>query len=615
MQTMTQSQSVTPTRSSGLVISYEWAAYAVLIALSLWLRVAELDVVPMSGGEATQALAAWRALHPHLPGALIVPDSPLLFFLHTVGFSFLGGTEFAARIFTALAGAALILSPLLFRDVLGAGRAFLTSLLLAFSPVLLVTSRLDSPVIWALWAALLTLWALRRWWLSGSRVDALLASSLLAALLFLTDPAGWLFALALFGAGAGALAWNRVDDPDHDLLPELRSRLNVWPWRQMLLAALLTVFSVGTVFLFYLPGVSAVAQLAQTGLNGLLRPMAAGAPPFFGLLTTLVYEPFIWLLGLCGFWLLARRGLNLADRFLALWVIGAGAALLIYQGSGPQHALWLIWPLTVLAAWTIWEAFQPDKHPFLDVPWWSKLVVGVSLFALLAILTINFQGMARAVLRSPDGSLSAIQPDPINTVWTVIALLFIIIGYFLVSSLWGAAAALRGGALGLMAFGMITSLGSGWTTAVTNADSPVVFWHVEATSRESILLRDTLFELSRRESGGFPYLTVYAVADDAGIMGWLLRDFVNVQYIETAEAARAQPVALLPPSDSAPALGGAYVGQTFVLTRTWSETALQGLDFLPWWTQGRVRTRPAPSFAPVLWLRQDIYDGVELNAN
>src|SRR5690606_12684605 len=199
-------------------------------------------------------------------------------------------------------------------------------------------------------------------------------------------------------------------------------------------------------FMFHLPGLSAVGQLVQEGVSGLTNPIP-GAPPFFALLTVFFYEPVLWLFGIIGFVLLARRGdLRVHDRFLVLWVLLAGGASIIYRGTGPDHALWLTLPLTALAASAMFDALQPDEHPFLDVPWWSKLVIVLALCGLLSIFSINFQGIARAFLRAPDGTLETVQPDPINAVWTLISLLFIITGLGIAASLWGRTAALRGGA-------------------------------------------------------------------------------------------------------------------------------------------------------------------------
>jgi predicted membrane-bound mannosyltransferase len=183
----------------------EVAVYALMILLALVMRVAELDTVPLSDAEARQALAAWRFVQPSAPGEGIMPNSPLLFALHSFSFSTMGANEFTARMFTALAGVALILSPLLFRDWFGRTRTLLLSLILFFSPTVLVTSRADSPVIWTMLAAVLGLWALWRYWDTQRGGYAIFATVCLGAVLLLTDPTGPVFALILLGAAAFAL--------------------------------------------------------------------------------------------------------------------------------------------------------------------------------------------------------------------------------------------------------------------------------------------------------------------------------------------------------------------------------------------------------------------------
>ena len=592
-----------------VAISYEWIAYGLLFALGLWLRVAELDSVPLSADEATQALAAWRALNPALAGTTIVPESPLLFMLHGLSFSTLGASAFSARIFTALAGALLVILPLLFRDVLGRGRAFLFSFVLAFSPVLLIASRADSPAVWALLSAGLGLWALWRWWQHAATGSALLATACFAATVLLTDPAGYVLALVLAGAGALALAWQRVDEPDNDVVPGVMARLRGWPWPFSLLVGVLTVFVVATGFMLYLPGLSAVSELLGQGVAGIVTPQP-GSPPLFGLLAALFYEPVLWVFAVVAVWLLARRGsLGLLDRFFASWMVLAGAALLVYRGAGPAHALWLIVPMVGLTTSVAVHVLAADDHPFLEVPWWGKWVTAMTLFAMLTIFTINLQAIARALLSVPGSNFVNAPVNPINVIWTSIWLLFIVVGYFLTSSLWGSTTSLKGGAIGLLTFALVTSVGSGWSAAVTNAGNPIEFWHVQPTGREALLLRDTLLELTRRESGGFPELPVFVLAEDDGVVAWLLRDFLNVTYITQPDEARTQEVVLLPLLAEPPELGGSYVGQDFILQRTWPMTSLEGLDFIPWWLQRRTRMPDLPAQTMVLWLRQDIYDG------
>ncbi len=611
MQAVTQDNMATDVR--GLRINMEFVAYLAIFVLALVLRVAELDTVPLSAHESRQALAVWRVLNPEAPGSPITPESPLLFLLHAVTFTVLGGSEFSVRIFTALAGILLAYSPLLFRDLLGRTRTFLFCLFLAFSPVALVSSRFDSPVIWSMLCAILVLWALWRYWERQQIVYTLVAAASFAGLVLLTDPAGFVLALILIASGFVALTWGRADDPDSDPANTIRESLSGWSWQAALGAAALTVILVSTGFALYLPGLSNVSELVLIGVRGVVT-LQSGATLAFPLLTTLFYEPILLVFGIATIIILLRRGTTLLDRFLIAWLVFAITASFVYRGGGADHALWLIVPLAGLVSSLAVALLAEDRHPFFDIPWWSKPIVLVAMIALLAMFTVNFQGIARNILTAQPGALDQVRVDPINAVWATISVLFIGLGFFLVSSLWGMTAALRSAGLGLLVFGLVTSLGSGWGAAVTKAESAVELWHTEATGREVFVLRDTLDELSRRETRGVPRIPLFVLAPEDGVIAWTLRDYTEIQFITDASEARTQEFALLPMLAESPALGGAYVGQDFIVSRSWNLQTLQGLDILAWWMQRRTRFPDLPSQTMVLWLRQDIYDGTPFDA-
>ncbi len=629
MQAATYEQA--QSQSQGLTVSLEWVAYLVLIVLALILRVAELDTVPLTAREATEALAAWRTLHPLADVSAPISQSPILFALHSLSLTLFGGSESFLRIATALGGVLLIASPLLFRDMLGRTRTFLLSLLLFCSPILFAASRLDTPAVWAMLAAVLGLWALWRWWLSSQRGFALVASGFFGAVVLLTDPAGFVLALILLAAGYIALTWEQSDEPDEAENLHVRERFRQWPWLASLLVIVLVTVAVATLLMSYTPGLSAVSELLGRGLAGLTQPRP-NAPPLFPLISALFYEPFLWVFGVFGVWLAARRGeMTLVERFFSAWLVLAGVASLIYRGAGPEHALWLIIPAAGLASWTFSLILEDVTHPFLDVPRWSKWLLALTMMALLAIFAINLQGVGRSLLRTPEGSIltlvqgygerismslfgesagQAIAVDPVNMIWALIALALILLGGFLAASLWGATATLRGGALGLLLFGLVTSLGSGWSIAVTHVEDPAELWHVEATGREVFLLRETLAEVGERETRGQPELPIYALVDPNGIGGWILRDYINTTYINDASEARGQEIALLPLAAESPDLAGDYVGQEFIVSRVWRPQTLQGFDFVAWWAQRRTRVPAVPDQTLVLWLRQDVYNGV-----
>jgi len=430
-------------------------------------------------------------------------------------------------------------------------------------------------------------------------------------MIFLTDPAGIVVFLSLVLAGLFSLWYRRqaVDEESvvEEALPE--GRFSAWPWAAALPIAVLMVFLVSTVFMLYPAGVSSVGELLSTGLGGLTtaRPYL---PPFFAFLATLFYEPILVVMAVVAvFSILTADEVSREDRFLLGWLIFSILLSLIYAGTGTEHTLWLVLPLSALAGRVITELVNGGGRFF--APRWSRWFIALVVAALMAMISVHAQSVARALMTTPETALQQVNINPQNLIGIVIAVLLVLIGYFLASSEWGEGIAVRGGVLGVLVFVMITSVGSGWHISVDNADNAVEFWSRNPTSYQTAQLRQTLIELSNRQTSGFPELTVSALAPDDGVVAWLLRDFTNTTFITDPSAAKGQGVVLLPSTFAQPDLGGAYVGHTVAISNGWDFRSIAILNFPAWWLQRRTLTGDLPSDAVTLWLRQDIYNGVK----
>jgi hypothetical protein len=603
------------------VITLEMVVYAALALLALVLRLADLAAIPLTEVEARQALSAWNVLRPETLGQVAVTPSPLLFALQAISFNVLGGNEFAARVLTALAGVCLVLSPLLFRDALGRTRALLLSVILTFSPVLLLASRFSSPVIWSLLLAVLGLWALRRFRDARRPGYTLLATALFAGVIFLTDPGSVLLALTLLGAIILTGILTRADEseslegPPSSIGYEMRSTFEGWPLSRSLGLAALLVVLVATCFLTYQPGLSNVGELLASGTRALTTAQP-GAPRLYALLVSLFYEPFLWAFGLIGALVAWRRGLTAVDRFFALWLLLGVIATILFVGATPAHALWLTVPLAALASRAVSALLEDDTRGIWHFPRWSRWLLAGITMGLMAMFSISLQSFARNLSRvDPNVGLQFTQPDILGSVVVMIVVgLFFIVGFFLAVSVWDTATAARGAALGLLIFGAFTSLGAGWNAAVPHADNPVELWHLQSTTQDAPLLRETLFDIAKRTTRGFPSLTVTVAGEDSGILGWLLRDFDTVSYVRFDSEADGEPVVLTitdTPGDIESDLGGNYVGQDFMVKRNWSIDSLRTYDLLDWWLRRETPIKGAPAETIVLWLRQDIYAGTQ----
>ena len=611
-----------PTRSV-LAVRLEVIAYLVLFALALAFRLVELDVVPMQADEARQALAAWRVVFPDAVGEAIVPSSPILFALQSLSFSLIGGNELAARLLTALAGAALVLMPILFRPALGATRALIISLMLAFSPVALIASRFSSPTIWSMVFAALALWGLwhdrqARSVGADSAWGRIAAACAAGALIFLSEPGGTILALILTGALAAARFLTRraelfafeSDEPAQAQTPE---RTFAQAWGMPLFVAALVVGITATGMLLYPAGLSVVGEVIAGAVRGFVQPTPNSVYPY-PLVVSLFYEPVTWLLAITGFVVLYRRdGFTFVDRFFAAWLLLGVLASLLFVGARADHALWLIAPLIGLASASVVHMIAPEgRQKVFAAPYSARWVAALATLAVIAVFTLSFQSFARSLQLTADGALATFTPQPNSVVLVIVSLLFAVIGFFLFASLWDNRTALRGAGLGLLIFGLITSLGRGWTASVFGAANPVELWHLNTTHADTALLRQTLLTVAERESGGFPVLPVTVVAEQDGVIAWLLRDFTAVEYVSNAGQAATDSVVLLPFSDDLPPLQMSYVGQDFTVERAWTPASMYATDIPGWWTQLQTRSPWTSAVAYVLWLRQDIYQGVPL---
>ncbi|MBN1399517.1 MAG: glycosyltransferase family 39 protein, partial [Anaerolineae bacterium] len=152
-------------------VNIETALYVLLGVAALVLRLAALGRWPLSEGELTTALAAWRAAKGGLPQ----PSGyvPLLYDANLFLFALTRASDAAVRLLPALMGALLVIVPYGARDVLGRRGALMASLLLALGPTWLFFSRTAVGTIPAVLAsAIVLVWGWRGWHAGSSRTMA-----------------------------------------------------------------------------------------------------------------------------------------------------------------------------------------------------------------------------------------------------------------------------------------------------------------------------------------------------------------------------------------------------------------------------------------------------------
>jgi hypothetical protein len=402
-----------------LTVTLEVTLYLALFVLALVLRVAELDTIPLGDAEAHEALAAWRWIHPEAPGTAPLATSPLMFLWNSLLMTLFGGSELMARLSTAMLGTLLVMLPTLFRREIGRLAALIAAGLLVFSPVALTASRTMSPAIWSMALLVVGLWSVWRFVDIRRPLDAVLATLCFGAVLLLADPAGYVALVSLLIGWIVAVRLSSDDAPDHLPWPRLREALAAWPWRDALWVTGLALALISTVLFMYPGGLSQVGSLLESGLAGLFnRP--AGSPFVLPVLTVLVYEPVLVLLGIIGL-IGALRDDSFVSRLLVGWLFGGLVVSLLYAGAEPAHGLWQVIPLVALSARTLAVFLEPIEDVYWDVPGWVLPGLALSVLALLFVTSTNLIWVARAPAEQHPGGRAGLAAAAPAAGWDVAA--------------------------------------------------------------------------------------------------------------------------------------------------------------------------------------------------
>lgn len=632
-------------------IPLEALAYIGLALIALILRLSHLDIAPITDREARGALQAWHTIEADAPGGFEPSSSPLTYLSQLVMFSLLGASELSARLGAALAGVALGLSPMLFRQNLGQTRAFVWAVLLSLLTMPIVMSRAADGVAFMTLFAVLTIWMIRRYWYSRRLSDAFRAIASLAFMTLLCSPSGIPLLAVMLAAGWLAVwrtalsAPQRLGLPGDDILQLAVQRLRDFPFARAAFAPLLIVFLVSTAFMLNPAGLRTVSQLLNEAISGISQ---SGSPDGtrLGFVALIASEPLLLVYALGGAWLLWKKGdITYVDRFAAAWAAIGALALLLYPGAGATDAIWVALPLTLLASYGItqlmvdrrvvilWEADDEEAaEGALYSPRyrWVKWAISAGVFMFLIVLSLQFMQVARLLLELPAGaSLPEFLPLLLETAPTrllqalgllLMTAIIALIVFLLTANYWGLGTCLQGIGLGFLWLTLVSGMGGAFSGSVAEATIPRALWRQSALADDAYLLRETLFELANRYGSGFPDFEVVVVRDEDGIaeregsLAWLLRDFAKARFVNKAEEAAGAKVVLMAPADSREAaLTGDYVGQRFTLRRRWSFADLGFWDLPAWWTQGRLRESIVVEDQLMLWLRQDVYDGGSLD--
>lgn len=357
------------------VATVESGLYAVAVLLGVALRLLLLDQRPLSVEEGALASQSYRVMLDHMPNVL--RDGPLPTYGVALALLLFGGGDGAARLLSAVAGSALVVTPYLVRDSLGKVAALLAAFGFALSPLLLFASRdVGSGIVPATLSVLLW-WAVSRGMKPANTRWAFGIALILSALIACA-PAGLTAIIAL---GVAAL----LSHPSPaSLAGELRRLSAEAVWRRAALLFVASTLAIGAAFGANLPGVQSVLVDVWAGWLGSLSLLSPrGSLP----VTIALYETPV-LFAALGRLVATIARKQRTDTFLSLWMmILLLLGMLQSPGSLSRVVLPLV-PMYLLGARALAGGLPLARG--IHMSWrWGVASLGVMVPVLVAVVMLN----------------------------------------------------------------------------------------------------------------------------------------------------------------------------------------------------------------------------------
>ncbi len=583
-------------------LTLENGLFVLAFLLGLFIRLIHLGLAPLTDIEATwamQALDLARGAHPLIgpqPGYVLLTG--LLFYVF-------GDGATAARLLPALAGAGLILSPLLFRRWIGRWPAVALAFLLAFAPDLVAVSRQANGLIFTLSFSALAAGFLfnRRYAWAG----------IFAGLALLGGPGIWEGALIV----GLALLWTALFTPSVEK-PEAEE-VNVGPagvrvvpveeknglvppdWTRSLpwLAGTLLMVGVLLPLAFLVPsGLSALGSSLVAYLSGWTQ--AVQTPILQMLLALAAYTPLALLFGVLGMLSSSLRFHNPLDAFLTRWALIGMLLVLVNPARQPFDLIWALAPLWALSARQIVRMITG----FSSDPW--ALVGQVMLVViLLTFAWLNFVHLSNPAVSDTEAILQVIKLS------IYAALILLVIVSVLVGWGWLMEVAASGLAFGLGIVLAAFTLSGAWQAAGLGAAPGSVPLRDSPYIAQGSLLYKTALQLDDWNTPAGTNLDLTVMGVDSPALRWLLRNYEGARFVDVLPA-EVSPSLLITPVQSAPQLASSYTGQDFILQQSSDWNLLVKNDWKTWWV---VRKTPVSESLVVFWVRSDLFPGATQAGN
>jgi hypothetical protein len=568
-------------------ITIEHAFYILALALALGVRFVNISAQPLSEFEAQSAIQAYH-LSEGDPAQIGV--QPAYSVLTALLFTLFGSNEFLARLLPALIGSLLALLPFAFRTRLGKPVALVLAFGIALDPTLVGLSRLVGSPILGFSLLLFAAAAL----ISNKTTLA----GILAGLALLSGP------IVLAGIFSLVLAWaisrffrsmsvqRSRKDPEKSISDH--------PFRPILITIAVTIILVGTLFLRYPQGLSALGASIPVYIAGWISP--SGVPIIHLILALITYQPIALLFGLMAAlrnWLQPSGSMT---RWLSLWLLAAFLLTFAYPARQVGDLVWVLAPLWALAALEIGRHLRWQYSDGLTT--WGQAGLTMVLLTFLAMYT------ARVTLTPVISNLQSefqflgVRLGFNQQLVTTLSILGMgVISTFLIAAGWSRKAAVRGLVWGISAFLGVLMVSASWNTVAAKERIANELWFPGPAAGNVRLMADTLANFSEYFTGSHTGLEVVYQADLAGLQ-WTFRNLQAARYSDHLAVEESPEAVITYETSQDPRLSAFYRGQSFSwsLSPNWEGALPSNLQ--RWWF---FRDAPTISENLILWLRSDIF--------
>ena len=554
----------------------ETALFLLAFLIGLAVRLVGLGAHPLSDQEAAWALQALDA-SAGVRGAL-GSNSAYVALTSALFFAFGGASNALARLIPALAGSALILVPVLFREQIKPRAAVILSFAVALEPGLTALSRMAGSSILALTFTMAAwgFWMRRRLAWAGA----------CAGLALISGPALWPGLLGL------AITWALLRPLRDKEAAGVRTRHRAATaanreWITVGAYAFGSIVVVGTMFMTLPGGLSAWTASLPEYITGWVR--VSDFPRGLTALSLVLYQPLGVLLALIASvrgWTQARS----RSRRLSVWMLVAFLLVLFYPSSQVGDLAWTLIPLWTLAALEVARALNVRREERREV------LGAVALsFLILAFMWMDFLTLRRPGIAGDEAQMR---------LWLLVgSFLLLAVSLLLVAVGWSRRIATYGAVWGLAVFlGVYSAAMLTAASGLRQVPNSAEMWRPEAQLPMAELLLRTVQDQSEWSGMDANEQPMVIAGIDSPALRWLLRD--RPVEIRASAGAGLNPAMVIGRDEQDPALTLAYRGQSFVWRSTPAWRLFSPQEWLPF------HEIPHENEKIILWVRNDLFPDV-----